>query len=137
MTNQNLINEAISVVHPKIIGNANMGAVGCALMTNKGNIFYGVCIDTSSGMGFCAEHTAISQMITQEEYVIKKIVTVKKNNNWDIFILPPCGRCREFMRQTNEKNLEETEVILDKDKSVKLKKILPYYDWYKKQNIEF
>ncbi len=133
MTNQDLINEAISVVHPKTIGNADMGGVGCALLTNNGNLYYGVCIDTSSGMGFCAEHTAISQMITKEEYVIKKIVAVKKDSNGDIFILPPCGRCREFMRQTNEKNLEETEIILDIDKSVKLKEILPYYDWYKKQ----
>jgi hypothetical protein len=37
------------------------------------------------------------------------------------------------MRQINEENLENTEVILDKDTVIKLKKLLPYYDWKKKQ----
>jgi cytidine deaminase len=133
MTNEEIIKEATSVVNPKTIGNADMGGVGCALLTDKGKLFYGVCIDTSSGMGFCAEHTAISQMITQGEYKIKKIVAVKKEKNGDVYILPPCGRCREFMRQTNEENLNETDIVLDKDKSLKLKELLPYYDWWKKQ----
>jgi len=32
-------------------------------------------------MGFCAEHTAISSMITKKEYKIKKIVAVWKDKN--------------------------------------------------------
>ncbi len=128
MTNEELIKEAIQVINPKTIGDSEMGGVGSALITDKNTIFKGVCIDTSSGMGFCAEHTAISQMITQKEYKIKKIVAVWKDDKGDIFILPPCGQCREFMHQTNEENLE-TDVVLDKNKTVKLKELLPYYDW--------
>lgn len=131
MTNEKLIKEAIQVVNPKTIGNSEMGDVGCALITDKNTLFKGVCIDTSSGMGFCAEHTAISQMITQGEYKIKKIVAVWKDKKGGFFVIPPCGRCREFMSQTNEENLE-TEVILDINKAVKLKELLPYYDWWQK-----
>ncbi|MCK4796059.1 MAG: cytidine deaminase, partial [Spirochaetes bacterium] len=115
MTNEELIKEALKVVNPKKIGNSEMGQVGCALLTDKGNIFKGVCIDTSSGLGFCAEHTAISQMITHSEYEIKKIVAVYKDEKGDVFVLSPCGRCREFMLQTNKKNLD-TDIILDKTK---------------------
>jgi cytidine deaminase len=131
MTNKELIKEAIRVVNPKTIGDSEMGGVGCALITDKKTIFKGVCIDTSSGMGFCAEHTAISQMITQGEYKIKKIVAVWKDEKGSVFVIPPCGRCREFMRQTNEENLE-TEIVLDINKAVKLIELLPYYDWWQK-----
>jgi len=37
------------------------------------------------------------------------------------------------MYQTNEENLE-TEVVLDIDKVLKLKELLPYYGWWKKIN---
>jgi hypothetical protein len=36
------------------------------------------------------------------------------------------------MHETDEKNIEETEVILDTDKTVRLKELLPYYDWWQK-----
>ena len=111
-----------------------MGSVGCALITSKNSIFKGVCIDTSSGMGFCAEHSAISQMITNGEYKIKKIVAVWKDDDGSYYILTPCGRCREFMWQTNPENIE-AEVILGKEKTIKLKALLPYYNWKQKVTI--
>ena len=69
-------------------------------------------------------------MITHSEYKIKKIVAVWKDEQENIFVIPPCGRCREFMRLTNEENLEATNIILDLDKEAKLKDLLPYYDWW-------
>ena len=131
ITNDELIEKAVSVVNPKKVKDFLMGDVGCALATDKGNVYLGVCIDTASGMGFCTEHKAIGSMITAGEYKIQKIVAVWKNDKGDIFILSPCGRCREFMRRINEDNLE-TEVLLDKDKVVQLKDLLPYYDWFHK-----
>lgn len=131
MTNEELIIEASKLVHPKKMGDSSMGTVGSILITEKNSIFKGVCIDTGSGMGFCAEHTAISQMITSQEYKIKKIVAVWKNDSNNIFIVSPCGRCREFMYQINEENLE-TDIVLDKSKTVKLKELLPFNNWYKK-----
>jgi cytidine deaminase len=131
MTNEELIKKAASVVNPKRIGDYSVGDVGCALITDRNNIYLGVCIDTGSGMGFCAEHNAIGSMITAGEYKIKKIVAVCKDEKENVFILSPCGRCREFMYQINEDNLE-TEVLLGKDKVVKLNELIPYYDWFHK-----
>ncbi|MCB9798527.1 cytidine deaminase [Candidatus Nomurabacteria bacterium] len=124
MTNQEIINEALKVVHPIRIDDADMGGVGCALETMDGTVFKGVCIDTISGMGFCAEHTAVSQMITQGQYQIKKIVAAKKDDQGNITILPPCGRCREFIYQINNKNLK-TEVVLGMEQTSTIKDLLP------------
>ena len=128
MTNEELINEAASVVNSKKVGEYTIGNVGAALITDKGNLYRGVCIDVGSSMGFCAEHNAIGSAITAGEYKIKKIIAVWKDDKGNTYVLSPCGRCREFMRQIDNDNLE-TEVILEKDKSVKLKDLLPYYDW--------
>tara|TARA_B100000686_G_C16297903_1_gene716966 strand:+ start:241 stop:642 length:402 start_codon:yes stop_codon:yes gene_type:complete len=133
MTTKQIIEEAIQVIKPKKFGDSEIGMVGCALITDKDTIFKGVCIHTVCGMGFCAEHTAIGQMVTQGEYKIKKIVAVYKNTGGEISILAPCGRCREFMYQTNEENLD-TDVVLDINNVVKLKELLPYHGWCKKIN---
>jgi len=131
MTTEELIKEASQLVNPKTIDNADMGGVACILITDKNTIFKGVCIDTVCGMGFCAEHTAISQMITQQEYKISKIVAVKKDDKGNVYILAPCGRCREFMYQTNKENIN-ADVVLGKDKLVKLRELLPYKGWQEK-----
>ena len=131
MSIEKLIKEAAQLVNPNTIYNAEMGSVACILITDKNTIFKGVCIDTISGMGFCAEHTAISQMITQGEYKIKMIVAVKKDENGNVFILAPCGRCREFMYQINKENID-TDIVLGKNKIVKLLELLPFIDWQQK-----
>lgn len=130
ISNEELIKKAASVIRPKRIGDYLVGDVGCALVTAKNNIYLGVCIDVMSGMGFCAEHSAIAAMITAGEYSIKKIVAVWQDEK-GVYVLSPCGRCREFMRQVHQDNLN-TEVILDRHKVVKLADLLPYYDWFKK-----
>ena len=122
ITNEELIEKAKSIVKPvKQRNGFTIADCGAALLTDKGNIFLGVSIDTPSSMGFCGEASAIAAMITNQEYKIKKIVAVLEDGT----ILPPCGRCREFMYQINNDNLE-TEVIIGKDKTVKLSELLPY-----------
>ena len=133
MTTTQIIKEALEVADIKVFGDSEIGMVGCALITDKNTIFKGVCIHTVCGMGFCAEHTAIGQMVTQGEYKIKKIVAILKDKKDKVSILAPCGRCREFMYQTNEENLE-TDIVLDQNKNAKLKELLPYYGWSKKIN---
>ena len=130
MTNEKLIKLAVAVVKHKKFGQTSVGDVGCALVQEKGRIYTGVCIDTMSSMGFCAEHNAIGSMITAGESRIKKIVAVWKDKKNKIYILHPCGRCREFMRQINKQNME-TEVTLGKNRIVKLKELLPYQDDFK------
>ncbi len=121
ISDEELIEKAKSVVKPRKIKHGfTVGDVGCALITDKGNVYLGVCIDTASGMGFCAEHSAIAAMVTHGEHRIKKIVAVVEDGT----PIPPCGRCREFMHQIHEDNLE-AEVIIGKNKSVKLRELLP------------
>lgn len=130
-TNEQLIEKAASVVRPKKVGDFSIGDVGCALVTGKGNVYLGVCIDTGSSMGFCAEHNAIGSMITAGEYRIEKIVAVHRSEKGNVYVLSPCGRRREFMRQIDEGNLE-TDVVMDKGKTIKLRELLPYHDWFRK-----
>ncbi len=128
ISNEILIDKALSILNPKTVGDKLIGDVGCALVTETGNIYLGVCIDVGSGNGFCAEHSAIAAMITAGEYRIKKIVAVWRDDK-KTCILSPCGRCREFMRQIDEKNLE-TEIIMERNRTLKLSELLPYPNWF-------
>ena len=123
LTTAEMIEEARRVLSPrKLAGGGDAGDVASALQSKNGKLYLGVCIDVSSGMGFCAEHSAIAAMITAGETAISKIVAVWGENT----VLPPCGRCREFMNQIDSSNLDNTDVILGPDKVVKLKKLLPH-----------
>ncbi len=116
-----LVNKAKSLVGAKDVRGGAVKEVGCALITEKGKIFTGVSLNLACGIGFCAEHTAISQMITQtDETHIKTIVATN-----DESVIPPCGRCRELMNILDAKNMD-TEVIIADDKKVKLRELLPF-----------
>ncbi len=128
ISNQTLIEQAKSVTYHRDLGENAAGGVGAALITDKGNIYLGVCMDMPSGIGFCAEHSAIAAMITAGETRIEKVVAVWLNDQGEFFFLSPCGRCREFMWQINHENIR-TEVILDTDKVLPLADLLPYHDW--------
>jgi cytidine deaminase len=130
MTNEDLIQRAASVVRPRATTDGRLiGDVGATLLTDNGNHYSGVCIDTGSGTGFCAEHSAIAAMVTAGEYRIAKIVAVwRDERDGKLYVLPPCGRCREFIRQIDE-GILETEVVLAGAKTLKLKELLPYHEW--------
>ena len=66
------------MVYPRKVDGRLSGDVGCALVTRAGNVYLGVCIDTGSGTGFCAEHSAIAAMVTGGELEIASIVAVWK-----------------------------------------------------------
>ena len=123
-----LIVEAEAVVHPRIVGGRLFGDVACALRTGAGNVYRGVCIDTGSGTGFCAEHAAIAAMVTAGETRIETIVAVWKDGGGTTVVLPPCGRCREFIRQVDEGNIDAA-VVLDRERVVPLRELLPYHEW--------
>ncbi|MCM1314466.1 MAG: hypothetical protein NC040_07980 [Muribaculaceae bacterium] len=40
------------------------GEVSAAILSSSGNIYTGVCIDTCSTLGICAERNAIFNMVT-------------------------------------------------------------------------
>src|SRR5215467_2297433 len=128
MSNVELIRAAEGVLNPHSSGDRLFGDVGCALMTESGHRYLGVCIDTGSGTGFCAEHAAIAAMVTAGEYKITKIVAVWRDDNGVLHVVPPCGRCREFIRQIDPANLD-TEVVLSRTSSARLRDLLPHSEW--------
>ncbi|MEV4971197.1 cytidine deaminase family protein [Streptomyces scopuliridis] len=127
-SNDELIEAAQSVLHPHTVGDRLFGDVASTLVTDAGNLYSGVCIDTGSGTGFCAEHAAIAAMVTAREYRIVKVVAVWRNEEGALHVLPPCGRCREFIRQIDPANLD-TEVVLGRHVSAGLRELLPAHEW--------
>ena len=121
---EDLILKATEVLNPRQLSSAaEAGSVAAALLTNSGQIYTGICIETKCSMGFCAEHAAAAAMITAGESHVVKMVAINKRGN----VLPPCGRCRYFISQLNDKNIE-ADVLINRKKSMKLKELLPY-DW--------
>jgi cytidine deaminase len=132
MKNEELINIAASVINSKELKDGLVGDVGCALLSTNGKVYTGVCVGTNSN-GYCAERVAIAKMITDDqEYKIDKIVATWKDDDGSLYVIPPCGHCRSAMHETDSENIYNTEVILDIDKVVKLKELLPYHDLWQK-----
>jgi len=102
---------------------AEAGGVGAVILTGDGNVYTGVCIDTACSMGMCAEHAAAAAMITAGESRVVRMIAV----DWDGSILPPCGRCREFVSQLNVENLQ-AQVKVAAGKIATLAELLPC-DW--------
>lgn len=124
MTNSQLIKLAASVVMPKKVGDRLMGDVGAAVISAKGKTYTGVCADTA-GTGICAEVAALGTMMTQGEYRFQKIVAVWKDKNKKVFVIHPCGKCREFFRQLDLENMD-ADVLVGPSQVKKLKELLPY-----------
>ena len=104
-----------------------VGSVGAAILTDKGNIYTGVCIDTACGMGMCAERNAMANMITCGESKITKVAAVMPDGSSGT----PCGVCREFMMQL-DKESGNIEILLSLEplKTIRLGEQLP--DWWGK-----
>ena len=117
-----LYERAKAVLNPRRLSeHTEAGGVGAALFSAGGNVYLGVCIDTGSSMGFWAEHAAAGAMVTAGESQVVKMVAV----GWDGRIMPPCGRCREFISQLHGMNME-AEVLVAEGVVVRLRELLPY-----------
>jgi cytidine deaminase len=101
---------------------ATAGTVAAAILTDKGNVYTGVCIDTPAGMGFCAEHSAIAAMVTAGESRIVKMVATGVD---DTGACAPCGRCREFINSVHDENYL-CEVLMEDGSVTTIEKLLPY-----------
>ncbi|MGI9016095.1 MAG: cytidine deaminase family protein [Euzebya sp.] len=123
-----LIRSAAKKLQPHLVGDRLFGDVAACIVTDAGRRYFGVCIDTGSGTGFCAEHSAIAAMVTAGEYRIRTVVAVWKDGDSEVHVLPPCGRCREFMRQIDPDNLD-AEVVLGVGNSRPLRQLLPHHEW--------
>ena len=101
------------------------GGVAAAILTRKGNIYLGVCMDTASSLGMCAERAAIANMVTCGEQEIDKLVAVMPDGR----VGPPCGACRELMMQLGPDSAR-IEILMDYPgrKTVTLGALVP--DWW-------
>ena len=121
-----LYNEACKVQNRRVISPfIEGGQVSAAILTKKGNIYTGICLDTSSTLGICAERNAIFNMLTNGESQIAKIVCVMPNGN----VGTPCGACRELIMQL-DRDSKDIQILIDKTeyKTVTMDKLMP--DWW-------
>ena len=126
-TDEELIEKAKALVGEKKVSGGVVKEVGSALLTKEGEIFTGANLDLWCGIGFCAEHSAIANMISHsDETQIDTIVAVYYDEKEERFkIIPPCGRCREMMELVDKRNRENTNVIVSEGKKMKLEELLP------------
>ncbi len=109
----------------EVSGMISAGCVGAAILTKGHNIYTGVCIDTASSLGMCAERNAIANMITNGENEIVKLVCIDSKGNIGF----PCGACREYLMQLS-KNSRNIEILKDKGNNeiIKLEELIP--NWW-------
>ena len=102
---------------------ATAGTVAAAVITDKGNVYTGICIDVPAGMGFCAEHAAAAAMVTAgESKIVKMVATGVDDNSCGC---APCGRCREFINCLHDDNYL-CEVLLEDGSITTIGELLPY-----------
>lgn len=85
------------------------GGVAAAVLGESGRIYTGVCIDTCSTLGICAERNAIFNMITNGEQRISKVLAIMPSGKCGA----PCGACRELMVQLMPDDYGRIEILLD------------------------
>ena len=89
------------------------GGVAAAVLSESGKIYTGVCVDTCSTLGICAERNAIFNMITNGESKISRVLAVMPNGKTGA----PCGASRELMVQLMPNDYKGIEIMLDYEKS--------------------
>lgn len=102
------------------------GEVSAAILSKSGKIYTGVCIDTCSTLGICAERNAIFNMITNGEQEIDKVLCILPDGSNGT----PCGACRELMVQIMPDTYKDIEIMLDytSGRTIRLGEITP--EWW-------
>ena len=105
-----LYEAAKGVLNPRTISAyVTAGEVSTAVLSSSGKIYTGVCIDTCSTLGICAERNAIFNMITNGEQEIRKVLCIPPVRGKGA----PCGACRELMVQLMPDQYRSIEIMLD------------------------
>ena len=102
------------------------GEVSAAVLSRSGKIYTGICLDTCSGLGVCAERNAIFNMLTEGESEIDKVLAIMPDGRCGA----PCGACRELIVQMMAGRYHDVEIMMDYDsgRTVRLGDITP--DWW-------
>ncbi|MCI7692114.1 MAG: cytidine deaminase [Oscillospiraceae bacterium] len=110
----------------KISEYVTAGEVSAAILSESGKIYTGICVDTCSTLGICAERNAIFNMLTNGETEIKKVLAILPDGKTGA----PCGACRELMVQLSPAKYKDVEIMLDYEnkKIVTLGELTP--EWW-------
>ena len=90
----------------KVSDYVEAGEVSAAIYSSSGKIYTGVCIDTCSTLGICAERNAIFQMITNGEQSFKRVLAIMPDGKNGA----PCGACRELMVQLMPDTYKDVQI---------------------------
>ena len=93
----------------KVSAYVDAGGVAAAVLSASGKIYTGVCVDTCSTLGICAERSAIFAMLTAGEQEISKVLAIMPDGRTGA----PCGACRELMVQLMPERYKDIEIMLD------------------------
>ncbi len=118
---------AKAVFNPRRISEyVTAGEVSAAILSKSGKIYTGVCIDTCSTLGICAERNAIFNMITNGEHEIDKVLAILPDGSTGA----PCGACRELMVQLMPESYKDIEIMCDyeTERTITLGEITP--EWW-------
>ena len=122
-----LYEAAKAALNPRRVSDyVTCGEVAAAILSKSGRIYTGVCIDTCSTLGICAERNAIFNMITNGEQEIDKVLCIMDDGTSGA----PCGACRELMVQLMAGKYHDIEILLDYEqgRTVRLGEITP--EWW-------
>ena len=93
----------------KVSAYVEAGGVAAAVLSASGKIYTGVCVDTCSTLGICAERSATFAMLTAGEQEISKVLAIMPDGRTGA----PCGACRELMVQLMPERYKDIEIMLD------------------------
>ena len=93
----------------KISEYVEAGGVSAAVLSGSGRIYTGVCVDTCSTLGICAERNAVFNMITNGEQEIRRVLAIMPGGRSGA----PCGACRELMVQLMPGRYQDIEIMMD------------------------
>lgn len=99
MENEALIREAL-LAREKSYAPYSKFHVGAALITKKGRVYTGCNIENAAfSPTNCAERTAIFKAVSEGEKEFAKIAIVGGAEEKPMEYCPPCGVCRQVMRE--------------------------------------
>lgn len=119
---EELIDIAIKNIDKSYVPYSNYN-VSASLLAGSGNIYTGVNIENSAyPVTICAERTAIFKAVSEGERSIRAICIVGGKNGKITDFAPPCGSCRQVMREFSTPS--EMIIILAKSKEEYIVKTL-------------
>ena len=134
MTDKELILKAQEAMNNSYSPYSNY-KVGAALLTKENKVYKGCNIENAAfGPTVCAERTAFLKALSEGEREFSKIAVVGGKNGEISGAFPPCGVCRQVMREFCDDNFK---ILIVKENNeydkVLLKDLLPYS--FKPENV--